>query len=86
MLQACVEYVLSLPGVKYDPTHVVAAGVSNGGAIVTPLASRYSIYTHAMMLHARRASSPKPRVPSPAPKRRITSTEPESDIQYAVIR
>lgn len=51
--QACLQYVLSLPNVRWDPKYVVAAGVSNGGAIVAPLASRYSIYTHAMIFHAR---------------------------------
>lgn len=51
--QACLQYVLGLANVRWDPNYVVAAGVSNGGAIVAPLASRYSIYTHAMIFHAR---------------------------------
>ena len=38
---------------KYDPKHVVAAGVSNGGIMAVPTASRYSVYTHAMLIHAR---------------------------------
>lgn len=62
--QACLEFVLGLANVMYDPKYVVAAGVSNGGAIVAPLASRYSIYTHAMIFHARQAFYPEPYTPS----------------------
>jgi len=51
-VQACLDYVMALPGVKVDLTHVVSAGVSNGGYIAAPVASRYSIYTHAMLFHA----------------------------------
>ena len=52
-LQACLDYVLGLQDVEYDPKHVVAAGVSNGGIMAAPMASRYPIYTHAMLIHAR---------------------------------
>ena len=50
--QACLEYVMALPGVHIDKGHVVSAGVSNGGFMAAPVASRYSIYTHAMLFHA----------------------------------
>ena len=51
-MQACLDYVMQLPGVKVDLKHVATAGVSNGGYMAAPVASRYSIYTHALMFHA----------------------------------
>ena len=42
-----------LPGVVFDYSHIVAAGVSDGGFMSVPIASRYPIYTHAMIFHAR---------------------------------
>lgn len=47
-----MDYVMQLPGVRVDLKHVAAAGVSNGGLMAAPIASRYGIYTHAMMFHA----------------------------------
>ena len=44
--------MLNKIGYRYDHNHVAAAGVSNGGLMAAPIASRYSIYTHAMLYHA----------------------------------
>ena len=51
-VQACLDYVMRLPGVMVDRKKVTTAGVSNGGYMAAPVASRYSIYTHAMLIHA----------------------------------
>ena len=40
-----------LPGVVFNTNFIAAAGVSNGGFMATPIASRYSIYTHSMNMH-----------------------------------
>ncbi len=53
LMQACLEYVRELPGVQFDTRFIAAAGVSNGGFMAVPIASRYSVYTHAMIFHAR---------------------------------
>ena len=37
----------------FNTSFIAAAGVSNGGFMAVPIASRYSVYTHAMMFHAR---------------------------------
>lgn len=50
--KACMDWVMQLPGVKIDPRYVATAGVSNGGLMAGPVASRYKIFTHAMMFHA----------------------------------
>ena len=50
--QACLEYVMGLPGVRVNRKKVTTAGVSNGGYMAAPVASRYSIYTHALLIHA----------------------------------
>ncbi len=47
-----MEYVRGLPNVQFDTRFIAAAGVSNGGFMATPLASRYSIYTHSLNLHS----------------------------------
>ncbi len=49
--QACLEYVRNLPNVVFNTRFIGAAGVSNGGFMATPIASRYSIYTHSMNMH-----------------------------------
>ncbi len=59
-MQASLEYVRQLPGVQFDTRFIAAAGVSNGGFMAVPIASRYSVYTHAMMFHARFAPLPSP--------------------------
>ena len=51
-VQACLDYVRHLPNVRFDTRFIAAAGVSNGGFMATPLASRYSIYTHSMNMHS----------------------------------
>ena len=51
-VQACLDYVMHLPGVVVNSKKVVAAGVSNGGYMAAPIASRYTVYTHAMLIHA----------------------------------
>lgn len=50
--QACLDYVMKLPGVRVDMNKVATSGVSNGGYMAAPVASRYSIYTHVLMFHA----------------------------------
>ena len=51
-MQACLDYVRALPGVVFDYQHIATAGVSNGGYMAVPMASRYSIFTHALLYHA----------------------------------
>ena len=43
---------MKLPGVVVNKNKIVAAGVSNGGYMAAPIASRYTVYTHAMLIHA----------------------------------
>ena len=50
--QASLEYVMRLPGVRVNRKKVTTAGVSNGGYMAAPVASRYTIYTHAILFHA----------------------------------
>ena len=51
-VQACLDYVMKVPGVVVDQRKIVAVGVSNGGYMAAPIASRYTVYTHAMLIHA----------------------------------
>ena len=51
--QACLDYVRSLPGVRFRTGKIVAAGVSAGGLMSIPVVSRYSVFTHAMLFHSR---------------------------------
>ena len=51
--QACLDYVRALPGVRFRTGKIVATGVSAGGLMSIPMASRYKVFTHAMLLHSR---------------------------------
>jgi len=51
--QACLDYVRALPGVRFRTGKIVATGVSAGGLMSIPMASRYTVFTHAMLLHSR---------------------------------
>ena len=52
-VQACIDYVRSLPNVVFKTSAIAAAGVSNGGIMAIPMATRYSVFTHAMLFHSR---------------------------------
>ena len=43
----------ALPGVRFRTSKIVATGVSAGGLMSIPMASRYKVFTHAMLLHSR---------------------------------
>ncbi len=49
--QACLSYVSKLPGVRINTRRVAAAGVSDGGFMASPIASRYTVYTHSINMH-----------------------------------
>ena len=49
--QACLSYVSKLPGVRINTAKVAAAGVSDGGFMASPIASRYTVYTHSINMH-----------------------------------
>ena len=61
--QACLSYVSKLPGVRINSRRVAAAGVSDGGFIASPLASRYTVYTHSINMH-NTCAAPSDRLPA----------------------
>ena len=50
-VMACVREILEVPGVRIDPTHVLAAGFSVGGNAAAHLATHEAMFTDLAVLH-----------------------------------